>query len=106
VFETWPPFLAEDYYLFNTVILDLEDYPAFAGAFYRGGGAELLFVKVTSSEMPVANFIAVLGIMVGVEIEAAEQFDGFIYFETLEMPGLAWQDENQNQALDGCLRKP
>ncbi len=99
VSEIWPPLLAEDYYLFNTVILDAEDYPAFIGAFYRSSDAELLFVKDASPEMPVISFIDLLGIRVGVEIEVIEQFEGFIYFEALKMPGLAWQDENQNQAL-------
>lgn len=97
--EAWPLLLAEEYFLSNTVILDSEDHSAFNGAFYRGSDVELLFVKDVSPEMPVISFIDLLGIRIGAELEVIDQSDGFVYFETLKMPGLAWQDESQNQAL-------
>ncbi len=95
----WPPLLAEEYFLSSTVILDSEDYPAFSGAFYRGSDVELLFVKDVSPEIPVISFIDLLGIRIGSDLEVIEQSDGYVFFETLKMPGLAWQDESQNQAL-------
>ncbi len=97
--EAWPPLLAEEYFLFNTVILDSEDHSAFSGAFYRGSDVELLFVKDVSPEMPVISFIDLLGIRIGAELEVIDQSDDYVYFETLKMPGLAWQNESQNQAL-------
>lgn len=97
--EAWPSLLAEEFFLSNTVILDSEDHSAFSGAFYRGSDVELLFVKDVSPEMPVISFIDLLGIRIGAELEIIDQSDGYVYFETLKMPGLAWQDESQNQAL-------
>lgn len=98
-YEALPPLLSEDYLLSSTVFFDLENYPSISGAYYRSIDVELLFARADSSEMPVAGFLELLGSAIGAELEVIEQSDRYIYFKTLEMPGLAWQDENQNQAL-------
>ncbi len=97
--DAWPPLLAEEYFLSSTVILDSEDHPAFSGAFYRGSDAELLYVKSESLEAPVAGFVDLLGMRIGSELEVIDRSEQYLYFETLNMPGLAWQDESRNQAL-------
>lgn len=97
--EAWPLLLAEEYFLSSTVIFDSEDNPPISGAYYRSIDAELLFARADTSEMPLTGFIELLGSGIGAELEVINQSDGYVYFETLKMPGLAWQGESQNQAL-------
>lgn len=98
-YEAWPLLLAEEYFLSSTVIFDSEDNPPISGAYYRSIDAELLFARADTSEMPLTGFIELLGSGIGAELEVIDQSDGYVYFETLKMPGLAWQGESQNQAL-------
>jgi hypothetical protein len=97
--DEWPLLLADEYFLSSTVILDSEDHPAYSGAFYRGSDAELLYVKSESLEAPVTSFVDLLGLRIGSELEVIDRTAHYLYFETLNMPGLAWQDESRNQAL-------
>ncbi|MBW6463476.1 MAG: hypothetical protein ACNA7Z_03105 [Dethiobacteria bacterium] len=95
----WALVLAEGYRLSNTIILSDDSESLYDGAFYQGDSAELLLVRAEPTGESLEQFIVSLGIMIGAELNVVGERNGYLHFETFEMPGLAWQKEYLNQAL-------
>lgn len=95
----WVPVLAEGYRLSNTIILSADSEPFYEGAFYQGDSAEILLVRAEPTGESLEQFIVSLGMLVGLELNVVGERNGYLYFETVEIQGLAWQKENLNQAL-------
>lgn len=95
----WPLLLAEKFRLANTIILSAEGEPLYSGAFYKSGNVELLLVITERTDETTYEFIDTLGKFIGAELNVVDERNDYLYFETFEMPGLAWQKDSRNQAL-------
>ena len=95
----WPLFLAENYRLQRTIILDEQNDLLSLGAIYKGDGLELMFVRSPANAEPFAQFAGHLSELIGVEITPTGESGKYIEFQVFEMPGLAWQDGQLSQAL-------
>jgi len=79
--------------------LSTEGEPLYSGAFYRSGNVELLLVVTERTGETTDEFIDTLGRLINAELNVVDERNDYLHFETFEMPGLAWQKDNRNQAL-------
>ena len=95
----WPLLLAEEYRLYNTIILDERDDIKSEGAIYRAGNIELMLIKTKTSDQSLSQYVEYLSELIGVEVELIGELDRYLQFTVFEMPGLAWQNDRLDQAL-------
>ncbi len=95
----WEASLNDELLFEEAVLLNAGDGPDYQAAIYRGEEEMLIWIKSTVEEERTANFIENFGEHIRVEPLQIEVVNGYIYFEVAGQPGLAWLEDDQNQAL-------
>lgn len=95
----WQAVLNDNLFFEEAVLLNAGEGPDYKGAIYSGEEEVLLWVKSEADLEATATFIEYLGEHIQVEIRPLEELNGYIHFEVAGQPGLAWQEDDQNQAL-------
>ncbi len=95
----WQEALNDSLFFEEAVLLSAGDRQDYHGALYYGDEEKLLWVKSKDDREETATFIEALGEHIQAESRQVEEIDGYTYFEAAGQPGLAWQEDEQNQAL-------
>ena len=95
----WPSALLESHLFGEALLLTSGGEPYYHGARYFGSDADLLLVESGLDLETFDSFINMLGRHIGVELQVVDEADGYTRLTMLELPGLAWQKEDRNQAL-------
>ncbi len=95
----WMPLIAEEFVLNEAILLGVPEGPEYRGAYYSGNSADLLLVRSAEAGEDLALFINLLGRYIGFYLEDMGETNGFTRLAVSELPGLAWQNNGQNQAL-------
>ncbi len=95
----WPLLLAEEYRLYNTIILDERDGIKSEGAIYRSGSNEFMLIKTKITGQSLNQYLQYISELIGVDLELIGDLDHYLQFTVFEMPGLAWQNDRFDQAL-------
>lgn len=95
----WEQVINGNLHFEEAVLLNAGDGPDYQGAVYRGEEEKLLWVKSQVEQEKPNSFIEHLVEHIQAESLKIEVINGYIYFEVAGQPGLAWQEDDQNQAL-------
>ena len=97
-----PPWqeVIDDNFLFDqAILLSAGDGPDYHGAIYHGEEEQLLWIKSKVQQEDTTSFILNLGDHIQAEPSRMEEVNGYVHFETAGQPGLAWHEDDHNQAL-------
>lgn len=96
---SWQKVLNDNILFNQAILLSAGDGPDYHGAIYQGEEEELLWVKSKVKEEDTTSFI----LNIAEHIQAApvqmEEINDFIHFKASGQPGLAWHEDDHNQAL-------
>ncbi len=95
----WEENLNDELFFEEAVLLSAGEGPDYHAAIYRGEEEMLIWIKSKVEEERTASFIENFGEHIRLEPRQIEVVNGYIYFEVAGQPGLAWQEDDQNQAL-------
>jgi len=95
----WQAVLNDNLFFEEAVLLNAGEGPDYKGAIYSGEEEVLLWVKSEADREATASFIEYLGEHIQLDTRPLQELNGYIHFEVAGQPGLAWQEDNQNQAL-------
>lgn len=95
----WEEIINGNLFFEEAVLLNAGGGPDYQGAVYRGEEEKLLWVKSQVEQEKPDRFIEHLVEHIQAESLQVEVINGYIYFEAAGQPGLAWQEDDQNQAL-------
>ncbi len=95
----WQQSLPDDFRLEDVFLLTEGEALAFHGATYYRNDESLLWVKVEADHEETEIFMENLGKHLQVEVQKVGAINGYTHFEAAGQPGLAWREDEQNQAL-------
>ncbi len=95
----WQETLDDNLLLNQAILLTAGDGPDYHGAIYYGDEEELLWIKSKVKDEDATSFIENIGEHIQAAPDQIEEINGYIHFEAAGQPGLAWHDDDHNQAL-------
>ncbi len=95
----WQEVIDDNLLLDQAILLSAGDGPDYHGAIYHGEEEQLLWIKSKVKEEDTTSFILNLGDHIQAAPGRMEEVNDYVHFEVAGQPGLAWHEDDQNQAL-------